>query len=112
MEEKEIKELIDSLKGLEISTEKIQQTCCDVFDITLEQMLSKKRSRHLTEPRQLAQFIIRDLYFVTWQKIGKLFNRDHSTVMHSYGTIQLLLSYDRMLIKKFKEIINILQNEG
>ena len=75
-------------------------------------MLSKKRSRHLTEPRQLAQFIIRDLYFITWQKIGKLFNRDHSTVMHSYETIQLLLSYDMMLIKNFKEIINILKNEG
>ena len=51
--------------------------------------MSKKRTKELTVPRQVAMYLIRELLELPLVEIGKLFGgRDHSTVIHSIQKVE------------------------
>ena len=55
----------------------------------MESLTSKKRTKELTVPRQVAMFLIRELLELPLVEIGKLFGgRDHSTVTHSIQKVE------------------------
>ncbi|MGH7465387.1 MAG: helix-turn-helix domain-containing protein, partial [Longimicrobiales bacterium] len=56
---------------------------------------SKKRTKELTVPRQVAMFLIRELLDLSLVEIGNLFGgRDHSTVIHAVNRVEEELSVD------------------
>ena len=60
----------------------------EYYNITTNDLISKKRKRMYLYPRQVAMYLIKDLYEVTYKRIGSYFSgRDHSTVMHSVEKI-------------------------
>ena len=66
------------------------------YNITTTDMLSKKRKKKYTFPRQMAMYILKDMYDLTYKKIGQIFNgRDHSTVIYSIEQISNDLQTDR-----------------
>lgn len=85
-----IKEIVDTIvgsEGLMLSTETIRNYIARQFDTPVNDLLSKSRKRSVTFPRQVAMYLARKLTGEGLSDIGKTFNRDHSTVVHSIRVI-------------------------
>ncbi len=68
---------------------RIQKTAADYFHIPLADLLSAKKTRRFTYPRQLAMYLSRELSALSYKEIGKAFGgKDHSTIMYAVRQIQ------------------------
>lgn len=66
------------------------------YRITTTDLLSTKRSRQFVYPRQVSMFILKELFDLTYKKIGQIFNnRDHSTVIYSIEQISNDIQTDK-----------------
>lgn len=64
------------------------------FKVSLGDMKSKSRKRSLTFPRQVAMFLCRKYTDDSLAEIGRAFNRDHSTVLHSIKKVNTMTARD------------------
>lgn len=93
-----------------ISIENIQKTVADYYHIKMVEMLSKKRTRNLTRPRQIAMSLARELTIMSLPEIGNSFGgKDHSTVIHACKTITNLKASDTTIDADYKILIQILR---
>ena len=68
----------------------------DYFDVRLNDLQSKRRSRSIVFPRQICMYLARDLTRLSLEEIGGYFGgRDHTTVLHGYRNIDRLLDHDQ-----------------
>lgn len=112
----EVKQLLAnhfiSEKETRLSIEIIQHAVEDFYGVSHSDLISNKRSRNIAHPRQVAIYLCRELLESTFKAIGNEFNRDHSTIMHSYDLINDGLNEDRNLreeIEAIREKIRIQQ---
>lgn len=61
----------------------IIDACIDYFDITRTSLLSKTRKKEVSACRHVAMYLVRKYTRYSHEKSGKLFNRDHTTVIHA-----------------------------
>jgi chromosomal replication initiator protein len=82
----------------QINVEGIQKTVAEYFKIKISDMHSKRRSRNVSRPRQVAMALAKDLTQMSLPEIGEAFgNRDHTTVLHACRTIATLRKQDTTL---------------
>jgi chromosomal replication initiator protein len=94
----------------QISIENIQKTVAEYFHIKVNDLLSKKRTRNIARPRQVAMSLTRQLTSLSLPEIGLSFGgRDHSTVIHACKTIDTLRNLDTVLHADFQTILQTLQ---
>ena len=87
---------------------KIQKVVAEYFQISVEDLKSKKRNSNISFPRQIAMFLCRKFTDESFPKIGIQFGgRDHSTIMHSVDKIENEIKTNA----QFKEIINGLKKK-
>ena len=92
-----------------VTVDKIQNTVSGYFNITLNDMLSQRRSRPLARPRQIAMFLAKKLTTRSLPEIGRRFaNRDHTTVIHAVKTITKLSEKDEEMKKNLIQIRSLL----
>ncbi|MEG2620989.1 MAG: chromosomal replication initiator protein DnaA [Bacilli bacterium] len=90
------------------SIQKIQQIVSEYYNITVDDIKSKKRKATIAFPRQVAIYLCRNLTDESFPKIGVQFGgRDHSTIMHSCDKIEKELKTN----SQFKNILNTLKNK-
>lgn len=93
--------LKDQLVGKEkpsITMEYIRKTVADHFKVSVEDLISKKRSQSIVTPRQIAMYLCRKLMSVTLPDVGAFFGgRDHTTVIHSCNKIANELEMDEKM---------------
>ena len=53
------------------------------FSVTVEQVLSRSRSRSIARARQASCYVLRERFGMSLHEIGSLLDRDHTTVLHS-----------------------------
>ncbi|NMF87960.1 chromosomal replication initiator protein DnaA [Aromatoleum petrolei] len=94
----------DALKDLlnahnrQLTIEHIQKTVADYYKIKVADMHSKKRTRVIARPRQVAMWLAKDLTPMSLPAIGEAFGgRDHTTVLHACRTIADLRLADQQL---------------
>ena len=81
-----------------INVERIQALVADYYNITLDDMKSKRRDKHIVFPRQVAMFLVREETPSSLPAIGKAFGgRDHTTALHSIEKIANELKEDERL---------------
>ena len=82
--------LKDSLhQGDRVTVEKIQRVVAEYYNMEPSDMKTRRRSRSLSYPRQVAMFLARELTVHSLPEIGEFFGgRDHTTVLHACGKIQ------------------------
>lgn len=94
----------------QISMENIQKTVADFYHIKVSDLLSKKRSRNLTRPRQIAMSLARELTSLSLPEIGNSFGgKDHSTVIHACKTIAGIRKNDTTLDSDYKILFQTLK---
>ena len=83
---------------VELSPDAIRARVAAAFNVTVDALVSKKRTKELTVPRQVAMYLMRQLLNPPLVEIGKLFGgRDHSTVIHSIQKVEDDLREDERL---------------
>jgi chromosomal replication initiator protein len=81
--------------GSVVGAEHIRRAVATRWQVREEALSSKRRTKDLTVPRQVAMYLIRDLLDYSLVHIGQLFgNRDHSTVIHSIRKVEDAMSAD------------------
>ena len=87
---------------------RIQKIVSEYFQITVEDIRSKKRSSNISFPRQIAMYLCRNMTSESFPKIGTEFGgKDHSTVMHAVEKIEQEIKVNPDLAK----IIDKLKND-
>ena len=105
-----LKDIIVSYNTSEINVIRIKEKVAEVFDIKMEDFNSKKRTRAIAYPRQVAMYLSRDLTDLSLPKIGEEFGgRDHTTVIHACDKISKDLKENIDLKLKIEKIINDLK---
>lgn len=78
-----------------LSIEDIQRAVESFFKVSRSDLVGPKRSRSVVYPRQIAIYLCRQLLDLPYNDIGKKFNRDHSTAMHSVASVEEMLKDNR-----------------
>jgi chromosomal replication initiator protein len=94
----------------QISIENIQKTVAEFYRLKTSELLSKKRTRNIARPRQIAMTLARELTSMSLPEIGSSFGgRDHSTVIHACKTIEELKRSDSNITNDYKTILQTLK---
>ena len=90
-----------------IDVEGIKKIVCEYYGISTRDIESKKRSRDIAYPRQIAVFLSRELTDLSFPSIGEYFGgRDHTTMMHAYNKINEELQNNESTKHNVNELIN------
>ena len=105
----------DSLKDLlaiqarQVSVENIQKTTAEYYNIKLSDILSKRRSRSVARPRQMAMFLAKELTNYSLPEIGESFGgRDHTTVIHACKKINELRDFNLDIEEDYRKLLRVL----
>ena len=94
-----------------VSIDNIQKTVAEYYNIKLSDLLSKRRSRSITRPRQLAMALTKSLTNHSLPEIGEAFNgRDHTTVLHACSKIEELRKEIPSLEEDYRNLNRTLTN--
>jgi len=92
-----------------VSIDTIAKNITEKFSVKLSDLQSKKRTKSIAMPRQIAMYIVKKMTSHSLQEIGAYFGgRDHSTVLHAYNKILNKVTAD----EGFKELIEELVKES
>ena len=83
-----ISELLGGGEPLNVTVDKIFTAIFNKYGISKEDLLSPKRSKDIADARHVAVYLIRTVTEMSFPSIGKLFSRDHATIMTSYKKIE------------------------
>ena len=107
-----LKDILSGSKPVEITVDLIKELISKNYKIKLEDFNSKKRTRAIAYPRQIAMYLTRELTDLSLPKIGDEFGgRDHTTVIHACDKIiaELEDEDNRNFKKKIEGFIKELQ---
>ncbi len=103
-----LKDYLSKSSFVKNKIQKIQQVVAEYYNITVEDLKSKKRKASIAFPRQIAIYLCRTMTDESFPKIGIQFGgRDHSTVMHSVDKIETEIKTN----PQFKSIIDALKSK-
>lgn len=90
-----LKEIIPNSRPRKITVKVVQKFIAERYNVTIEEMLSRKRTKSIAYPRQVAMYIARELTDLSLPKIGQEFGgRDHTTVIHAHKKISESIETD------------------
>ena len=96
-----VKEALRDLLALQeklVTVENIQKTVAEYYKIRIADLLSKRRSRSIARPRQVAMALAKELTNHSLPEIGDAFGgRDHTTVLHAVRRVKELRETDRRI---------------
>ncbi len=103
-----LKDLL-ALQDKMISIENIQRTVAEYYKIKMADMLSKRRSRSVARPRQVAMALSKELTRHSLPEIGDVFGgRDHTTVIHACRKIKELQESNADIREDYKNLLRLL----
>ena len=105
-----LKDLL-AVQNRQISIENIQKTVADYYKIKVSEMYSKKRSRNVARPRQVAMALAKELTQLSLPDIGEAFGgRDHTTVLHACRKIADLRSSNSDITRDVTSLLKVLRS--
>ena len=81
-------------EGPVVTFDAISAAVCDHFSLRPIDLRSRRRSKNVAVPRQLAMYLCRNLMKASFPHIGELFGRDHSTVIHAAAVTERRIKED------------------
>ena len=92
-----------------VSIENIQKTVADYYKIRVADLLSKKRSRSIARPRQVAMALAKELTNHSLPEIGDAFGgRDHTTVLHGCRRVEGLRETEKRVDDDYLNLLRTL----
>jgi chromosomal replication initiator protein len=107
-----LKDQLSDERQKDITPDEIQRVVVDYFDLRMADMSSKKRTRTLATPRQIAMFLCRKLTMLSLPEIAQSFGKTHATVVHACKTIQDRLQIESDLRESVTQIVHKLGRDS
>jgi chromosomal replication initiator protein len=105
-----LKDLL-ALQSRQVSIDNIQKTVADYYKIKVSEMYSKKRTRTVARPRQIAMALAKELTQLSLPDIGEAFGgRDHTTVLHACRRIAALKTTSHEITRDFDSLLKVLRS--
>lgn len=99
-----------AIRSQAVSMDNIRKVVAEYYDVSVKELMGKKRTRSIARPRQIAMSLARELTKESYPDIGQSFGgRDHTTVMHACDKVAQLRSEDPVLDKEYKALAMTLQ---
>ncbi len=103
-----LRDLLDAHQR-QINIQNIQKTVADYFKMRVSDLHSRKRSRQIVRPRQMAMALAKELTPMSLPEIGDAFGgRDHTTVLHAQRKIKALLQTDSKIKEDHQALLRLL----
>nr|WP_242667293.1 chromosomal replication initiator protein DnaA [Parendozoicomonas haliclonae] len=103
-----LKDLL-ALQDKQVSIENIQRTVAEYYKIKISDILSKRRSRSVARPRQIAMALSKELTNHSLPEIGDAYGgRDHTTVLHACRKVKQLCETDAEIAEDHKNLLRLL----
>uniref|UniRef100_UPI0038B5D45D chromosomal replication initiator protein DnaA n=1 Tax=Sansalvadorimonas verongulae TaxID=2172824 RepID=UPI0038B5D45D len=103
-----LKDLL-ALQDKQVSIENIQRTVAEYYKIKISDILSKRRSRSVARPRQIAMALSKELTNHSLPEIGDAYGgRDHTTVLHACRKVKQLCESDAEIAEDHKNLLRLL----
>ncbi|MFZ1101239.1 MAG: chromosomal replication initiator protein DnaA [Steroidobacteraceae bacterium] len=103
-----LKDLL-SLQAKLVTIENIQKTVADYYKVRMADLLSKRRSRSVARPRQVAMALAKELTSHSLPEIGDAFGgRDHTTVLHACKRIKQLRDMEQRMKEDYSNLLRTL----
>lgn len=107
---KAVDKIVKNIKK-EITVEYIQEIVSEYFQLSIEELQSKTRKRHVVQARQLAMFFAKKYTKLSLANIGKsIGKRDHATVLHACKTVDNLNETDKQFRKFLSDLTTKINN--
>lgn len=107
-----LKDVLDLARPKLITPRLIQEVVANYFNLKVEDLKAKKRTRSVAFPRQIAMYLCRELTENSLPDIGKEFGgRDHTTVLHAYEKIREELNTDPSLPQVITQLMQQIRNQ-
>ena len=100
-----------AIQSRQVSIENIQKTVADYYKIKVSEMYSKKRSRNVARPRQIAMALAKELTHLSLPDIGEAFGgRDHTTVLHACRKVASLRNTNTDVTRDIASLLKVLRS--
>ncbi|MEG1805534.1 MAG: chromosomal replication initiator protein DnaA [Clostridia bacterium] len=104
-----LKDYIDHRKA-QMSADTVIDATCKYFNVTRSDITSKKKTKEIVEPRQIAIYLILEFLSLPLASIGQIFGgRDHTTIIHARDKISDRLKTDKKLVVQLNDIRNMIR---
>ncbi len=95
----------------ELDARQVQEAVAARLDLSVDQLLSPRRTAHIARARQLAMYLTRELTDLSLPQIAQAFNRrDHTTVLHAIRKIQRTALEDASVSRTLEELTTQLRS--
>jgi chromosomal replication initiator protein len=96
-----------------ITPDLVRRRVAEAWEVSPEALQSPRRTKTLTVPRQVAMYLIKDLFDLSLVEIGRLFGgRDHSTVIHSVAKVEQDIGTDPEFAQRIDAVRRQLRGEN
>ena len=92
-------------------SDKIIEKVCKYFELSKNQLLGKDRKKELSYARQICIYLIDEMLEMPYTSIGKIFNKDHATIIYCKNKVQKLLKTDKLLQTQIKDIQDLCKSK-
>ncbi|HZD79938.1 MAG TPA: chromosomal replication initiator protein DnaA [Actinomycetota bacterium] len=96
----------------EIPPQLIVEETAKYFSLTVDELVSKSRSRPLTTARHVAMYLVRECTGMTLPKIGELFDRDHTTALHGINKIDGSMRNREPVYRQVQDLSRIIRSRA
>jgi len=105
-----LKDLL-AVQDKKITIENIKKTVSDYFKVSISDLLSSRRTRSITRPRQIAMALSKQLTRHSFPGVGSAFGgRDHKTVLHACRKVDELCKQDHLINEDYENLFRALSN--
>lgn len=87
----------------------INKCVADYYEVTTDDIMSKKKPKNIAAARQMAMYICRNLLDYSFNRIGVEFKRDHTTVMHAVNLIEAEIKKGTSVKNDYDNIITAIK---
>ncbi|MBE6009913.1 MAG: chromosomal replication initiator protein DnaA [Lachnospiraceae bacterium] len=106
--QKELENLINPDTKKEVTPQLIMEVVAEHFSITVDQLMSKSRTKDIALPRQIVMYLCKNMTSLPLESIGRLIGgRDHSTILHGVNKVKDEFDKD----KDFRQTVETIQKK-
>lgn len=103
--------IVNDVPPLPVTIKRVVDEVSRTTGVSVEDIYSKKRTANIAMARKMTFYIIRKVTEMSYDSIGKEFEKDHSTVMYNYEEMEKLLANNSTLNSQVLDIINNIKDE-
>ncbi len=107
-----LSELLGGAEPIGVTVDKIFLSLYQKYGISREDLVGGVRTRDIAKTRHIAIYLIRHITEMSFPNIGKIFNRDHTTIMASYDNIEKRMVKENMFAVEINELVKEIENMG